>query len=137
MFKGWQRKKSRNVIERNGKVNIKPINSKPAFKGKIYILVGTQTWSSGTWFAVAFKDNELGQIIGQNCASNSFRYGHTYNIGFEDIGFSLISSFKIWKRAFPGAKNEKFIRPHNYIHYSLDDIRNQNDPVFNYVISKI
>lgn len=131
IFKGWKREEDRNVIERDGYLVVEPIRRIPPFEGRIYVLVGPVTWSSGTFFAVAIKDNELGLLVGKPCGSNSIRYGHTYSIDLPNTEFRFISSSRIWERALLTA--EELITPHINISYTLADVIAQRDPVFDYV----
>ena len=133
VFKGWRRNGERNVPERDGYLVVEPIRRLPPFEGQIYALVGPVTWSSGTFFAVAIKDNELGLLVGQPCGSNCFRYGHTYSIPLPNALCTFISSSRIWERTL--ATYEEFITPHVNITYTIDDVREQKDPVFDWVMS--
>ena len=131
VFKGWRREGGRNVPERDGYLVVEPIRRIPPFEGRLYALVGPVTWSSGTFFAVAIKDNELGVLVGQPCGSNSIRYGHTYSIALPHTDFPFISSCRIWERAL--STSEEFITPHVNVSYTLDDLMAQKDPAFDYV----
>ncbi len=138
VFKGWQRKGNQNVPERDGYVVVEPLRRIPPFRGQIYGLVGPDTWSSATFFAVAIKDNGLGLLVGQHCGSNSLRYGHTYSTDLPNTEFRFISSCRVWERALPGMlASEEFITPHVNITYTLDDVVTQRDPVFDYVRNRI
>lgn len=37
----------------------------PPFDGKCYLLTSNRTFSSGYWFAVIFRDNGLGELVGE------------------------------------------------------------------------
>ncbi|MCG8568948.1 MAG: S41 family peptidase [Spirochaetes bacterium] len=138
IYKCYKRSGDKNQQIYHGIRKLSPKNKKLQFQGKLFLFTGGATFSSATFLAVAVKDNNLGQIIGQPCGNNSIRYGYLSSVDLPETGFTFFTSQRIWERALPGIiKKEKFITPHVYINSAIDDYINQEDPLWEYFVKQV
>ncbi|MBO8162013.1 MAG: hypothetical protein H0Z24_10335, partial [Thermosipho sp. (in: Bacteria)] len=63
--RGYIRKSGYKSYPKRRIVNKKVSNEDLIYKGRIYVLTSSYTFSSGNWFAVVIRDNNLGTIVGE------------------------------------------------------------------------
>lgn len=76
---------SKNLGEKNGNfykwsgISVKPIQRKNSFKGSIYVLTSSMTYSTAGFFSNVIKCYNLGTIIGSETGQPMIAYGDTFS----------------------------------------------------------
>jgi hypothetical protein len=98
------------------------------FNGNLFVLTSPKTFSSGNWFAVIIKDNQLGTIIGEPTGNAPTSYGDVLRFYMPATGFQFTVSFKKWVR--PNTKNdpEDSLYPDVLVYTTIEDIKQAKDP---------
>jgi hypothetical protein len=110
--------------KRNRKVEDKSL----LFDGNVFVLTSPATFSSGNWFAVMIKDNDLGTIIGEPTGNAPSSYGDVPTFRMPNTGFSFTVSHKRFVR--PNRDNDPTdaLYPDVTVYTTIDDIINGTDP---------
>lgn len=108
----------------------------PKFKGKVYVIIGPQTFSAGQILATTIADNKLATIIGKpagnkpttQTGASAFKLPNTKKI---------ISISYFYKERPDKTKNqEKALYPDIEIHNTFQDLLNGNNQVMEYILKK-
>ena len=112
-------------------VNFKQIKKENKFKGKVFLLISSETFSAGVVTAAAFKHNKLGVIVGRETGGR---------IGFfsDPIVLELPNSkvrvtFPIAILNLFGGKLERGVTPDYEVRYTADDCIQQIDKDIEFV----
>jgi carboxyl-terminal processing protease len=106
---------------------------KDCFQGKVFILIDGLTISAGEDFVIPFKDNNRATIVGETTRGST---GQPYMYQFDDRRMVIVGA----KRAyFPdGSPFEGIgIKPDIEIKPTIEDIKEGEDPVLEYVLKNI
>lgn len=106
-----------------------PINIPYRFKGKIYLLINSNTFSTALGFATVIKDYEIGHIIGEQTKSEVNEFGDIYPFDLPNSGLWVWTSAKRYIRP-SGALTKGGLKPDTYV----EDV---NDDILDYTISMI
>ena len=106
-----------------------PINIKYRFKGKIYLLINSNTFSTALGFATVIKDYEIGHIIGEQTKSEVNEFGDIYPFDLPNSGLWVWTSAKRYIRP-SGELTVGGLKPDTFV----DDI---NDNILEYTIRMI
>ena len=98
------------------------------FDGKLFVLTSPATFSSGNWFAVIIRDNDLGTVIGEPTGNAPSSYGDIATFQMPNTGFSFTVSHKRWARPNPDNDPENALYPDIPVFTTIDDIINGTDP---------
>lgn len=98
------------------------------FKGNTYILTSSITFSSGNWFAVTFKDNNIGTIIGEPTGNQPSSYGDALSFQLPNSRYMFQVSHKKWVRPNTDNDPEEALAPDVIVYTKIKDILNGNDP---------
>jgi C-terminal processing protease CtpA/Prc len=88
---GWYLMKITDITCENQK-------KEPTFKGKIFVLTNTRTYSSAMDFAMLIKDNQLGVIVGEPSGNLPDSYGDILGFQLPNSKIFLNVSYKKWYR---------------------------------------
>ena len=98
-----------------------PTNVKNRFKGKIYLLINSNTFSTALGFATVIKDYEIGHIIGEQTKSEVNEFGDIYPFDLPNSGLWVWTSAKRYIRP-SGALTKGGLKPDTYVEDVNDDI---------------
>lgn len=103
------------------------------FAGKLLALTSKRTFSSGSWFAVILRDNDLGELVGEPTGGAPSGYGDilTFSMPNSSIGFSV--SYKDWMRPAQAAGHEATLEPDHLVPLTRRDILRGTDPVLDWL----
>ena len=119
---GYRRGKPRKA--RNRKIEDKSL----LFDGRLFVLTSAATFSSGNWFAVIVKDNDLGTVIGEPTGNAPSSYGDVPTFEMPNTGFSFTVSHKRWIRPNPDNDPADALYPDVTVCTTIDDMINGTDP---------
>ena len=105
-------------------------NNKLNKKGKLFVVVGNDTFSSAIFNTIYFKDKTNAIIIGEETSGKPNHYGYvkSFTLPYSEIKVRYSSEF--WKLT---EDNDVSIVPDVKIENSYNDYKNGIDPVFEYV----
>jgi hypothetical protein len=105
-------------------------NKKINKKGKLFVVVGNDTFSSAIFNTIYFKEKTQAIIIGEETSGkpNHFGYTKSFRLPYSEIKITYSSEF--WKLT---EGNDVSIVPDVKIENSYNDYKNGIDPVFEYV----
>ncbi|MFC7773054.1 hypothetical protein [Flavobacterium sp. GCM10027622] len=105
-------------------------NKKINKKGKLFVVVGNNTFSSAIFNTIYFKKKTQAIIIGEETGGkpNHFGYVKSFSLPYSEIKVRYSSEF--WKLT---EDNDASIVPDITIETSYNDFKNGIDPVFEYV----
>lgn len=105
-------------------------NKKINKKGKLFVVVGNDTFSSAIFNTIYFKDKTNAIIIGEETSGKPNHYGYvkSFTLPYSEIKVRYSSEF--WKLT---EDNDVSIVPDVKIENSYNDYKNGIDPVFEYV----
>ena len=109
------------------------INKNINKKGKLFVVVGNDTFSSAIFNTIYFKDKTEATIIGEETSGkpNHFGYVKSFRLPYSEIKVTYSSEF--WKLT---KDNDVSIVPEIKIESSYIDYKNGIDPVFEYIKNK-
>ena len=107
----------------------------PKFKGKVYVIIGPQTFSAGQILATTIADNHLATIIGKplgnkpttQTGGSAFKLPYTKKI--------IALSYFFMERPNTTKNDEKALFPDVEIHNSFQDLLNGDNKVMEYILS--
>ncbi|MEN8126084.1 MAG: S41 family peptidase [Bacteroidota bacterium] len=109
-----------------------PINIKYRFKGKIYLLINSNTFSTALGFATVIKDYEIGHIIGEQTKSEVNEFGDIYPFDLPNSGLWVWTSAKRYIRpsgelTIGGLKPDTFVEDvnDNILEYTIRMIKSE------------
>lgn len=99
-------------------------------KGKLFVVVGSKTFSSAIFNSVYFKEKTEAIVIGEETSGkpNHFGYVKSFTLPYSNIKVTYSSEF--WKLM---QKDTNTITPDIIIENSFNDFKNGIDPIFEYV----
>ena len=106
-----------------------PINIKYRFKGNIYLLINSNTFSTALGFATVIKDYNIGHIIGEQTKSEVNEFGDIYPFDLPNSGLWVWTSAKRYIRP-SGALTIGGLQPDTFV----EDV---NDNILEYTIRMI
>lgn len=106
------------------------------FKGKILLLTGIETFSSGTELAMLIKDYNLGKIIGQETGGIPTCYGDRFDFELPNTKIEVGVSYK-WSLRPSGVDDNRGVIPDIILNPSLLDILSGKDIEMDYTLSLI
>ncbi len=114
-------------------INKIAINKNINKKGKLFVVVGNDTFSSAIFNTIYFKDKTEATIIGEETSGkpNHFGYVKSFRLPYSEIKVTYSSEF--WKLT---KDNDVSIVPEIKIESSYIDYKNGIDPVFEYIKNK-
>ncbi|MBA0883010.1 S41 family peptidase [Flavobacterium undicola] len=109
----------------------------PKFKGKVYLIIGNQTFSAAQVLATTIADNHLATVIGKplgnkpttQTGSSAFKLPNTKK--FISISYVYI------ERPDKTKNQEKSLVPDIEIHNTFQDLLNGNNRVMEYILNEI
>ena len=107
-----------------------------SFKGKVFLLTGIATFSSGTELAMLIKDFELGEIIGQETGGIPTGYGDRFNFELPNTKTKVSVSYK-WSLRPSGIDDDRGVIPDIILKPSLQNLLSDKDFEMDYVINMI
>ena len=108
-------------------------DSSNLYKGKIYVLTSSNTFSSANWFAVIFKYNKIGTIIGEPTGNAPSHYG--YPVSFTLPNSKLLASISKNDWLSPYLDDSKnALDPNIYIPLTRNNVVSGNDPCIDWII---
>lgn len=75
---------------------LKPGENPLRFNGRIHVLSGRETFSSGLMFLAVVKDNKLAAVIGEETNQPGCSAGESYPFNLPNTGLRVTSSTKYW-----------------------------------------
>jgi len=103
------------------------------FRKKVYILTSHVTFSSANMFAVYFKDNNLGTIIGEETGNSPSACGDIIMAQLPNSHISFNISHKIFNRPDISKDNDNTLYPDIVVRTTIDDWMSKRDPVMQQV----
>lgn len=109
----------------------------PKFKGKVYLIIGPQTFSAGQVLATTISDNHLATVIGKplgnkpttQTGGSAFKLPNTKKI--------ISISYVYMERPDKTKNQEKSLVPDIEIHNTFQDLLNGNNRVMEYILNEI
>ncbi len=102
------------------------------FKGKVYLLTGKYTFSSAASFAAAFKDSQMGEIVGEETGGLRKCFGDVYRFKLPETGIKMGVSFKYFVSGKNPQKGRGII-PHHTVFQKKEDIEKGVDTQLEFV----
>lgn len=103
------------------------------YSGKIYVLTSNMTFSSANWFAVIFKYNRIGTIIGEPTGNAPNSYGNPKSFILPNSKLVVTISQDDWLSPYLfNAKNT--LDPDIYVPLTRKDVISGNDPCIEWII---
>jgi hypothetical protein len=102
---------------------------KQPFHGELYVLTSKTTFSSGNWFAVIVRDNQLGKVVGEPTGNAPSSYGDRLAFTLSNSGLAYGISYKYWRRPDPKRDPAGSIVPDRLIPTTREHIIAGTDPV--------
>jgi hypothetical protein len=108
----------------------------PKFKGKVYVIIGPQTFSAGQVLATTIADNKLATIIGKplgnkpttQTAGSAFKLPNTKKI--------IFLSYLYMERPDKTKNQENALYPDIEIYNTFQDLLNGDNQVMEYILNK-
>jgi hypothetical protein len=105
-----------------------PSDNPLRFAGKVYVLIGPETFSSATALAATFKDYQVGVLIGEETGGLPTSYGDVYSFQLPESGLHVGVSFKHFTRP-SGHDDRRGVLPDHEVRVTANDIATNHDPV--------
>jgi C-terminal processing protease CtpA/Prc len=102
--------------------------------GRVYILTSKATFSSATWFAVIFKYNKIGKLVGEPTGNAPNHYGNPIEGNLTNSKIIVSISKDDYVSPY-GAKAKKILKPDIYVPLRAKDVISGNDPVIDWVVN--
>ena len=108
-----------------------PLNSSRRFDGRVYLLIGPQTFSTAADVAAVIKDFSLGTLIGEETGGMACSYGDTYLFRLPNSLLQVGISYKYFVRP-SGKITRQGIRPDHQVTQTAADEASGIDPVLEF-----
>ena len=108
-----------------------PLNSSRRFDGRVYLLIGPQTFSTTADFASVVKDFSLGTLIGEETGGMACSFGDTYLFRLPNSLLEVGVSYKYFVRP-SGQITRHGIRPDHQVTQTAGDEASGIDPVLEF-----
>ena len=109
------------------------VDGLPPFEGEVFLLTSKGTFSSGNWFAVLFKDNGLGLLVGEPTGNAPSSYGDALSFTLPETSFSFGMSYKRWIRPDRALGPADQVVPDVLVPLTRADVLAGRDPVLDYL----
>ena len=110
-----------------------PTENSSRFSGKLYVLIGENTFSAGTGFAVLIKDYGIGTLVGEETADNPTDYGSIMLFDLPNTGITIQNSTQFSVRP-AGYDDERGVIPDYKVQSNILDFLNGSDRVMEYTL---
>ena len=112
-------------------------NTIPKFKGKVYVLIGTNTFSAGQVLATTIADNNLATLVGKPTGNKPT--GQTGASGFKlpNTKKIIMISYTFMERPNKEKNDENALYPNVEIYHTYEQVINGDDKQFEYIINEI
>lgn len=121
---GWDQDKG---IQRYDSQIESVLKKENPFTGDLYVFTSPLTFSSGNWFAVVLKDNELATIIGEPTGNQPSSYGDILTFTLPKSRLPLSVSFKQFTRPDQRLTNATSLEPDIFVPTTRQDIIDDRD----------
>ncbi len=111
-------------------------NKKYRFKGNVFVLTGSSTFSSATYFAMIIKDYKLGTLVGEETGGLPTGYGDMFRFQLPITKLNCVVSYKSFVRP-SGLVNNRGVIPDYIVKPSIDDLIKGSDKVMGFVLKKM
>jgi len=112
-------------------------NSIPRYKGNVYVLIGTKTFSAGQYLATTLADNKLATIIGTPSGNKPTCQTGASLLKLPNTKKIITMSYTFGERPDTTKNNEDSLYPDIEIHQTLEDVINGKDIQFEYIVKKL
>jgi len=114
-----------------------PKKVKNKFEGQVYVLIGRDTHSSAMMMANAIEDFDLGILVGEPTVSIPLDMSNALPLKTPNSMISFLVPASLFTRANGDADNNDPVVPDVIIGTTSEDMRNNHDPVMQYVLERI
>ena len=114
-----------------------PKKVKNSFSGQVYVLIGPHTHSAAMMMANAIEDFDLGILVGEPTVSIPRELSNALPLKTPNAQISFLVPATLFTRASGDASNYEPVNPDVKIETTPEDIRNNHDPVMQYVLERI
>lgn len=114
-----------------------PEKVKNSFSGQVYVLIGPNTHSAAMMMANAIEDFDLGILVGEPTVSIPRELSNALPLKTPNAQISFLVPATLFTRASGDVNNFEAVNPDVKIETMPEDIRNNHDPVMQYVLEKI
>jgi C-terminal processing protease CtpA/Prc len=105
----------------------------PPYKGKIDVLVGPKTFSSGNWFALVVQDGKLGRVVGEPTGNAPSSCGDIVPFTLPKSALTFSLSHKRWIRPDPTRDPADSVVPDVIVKRTREHVRSGVDAVLDYL----
>lgn len=110
---------------------------KNKFKGKVYLLIGPNTFSSASWLATLASDNNLFTIVGEPISQKPTSFGDFLILKLPNTKILCGISHKIFYRPDTSKNAECCLFPDIEIKVTYEDYKNGKDLAFDWILEDI
>jgi C-terminal processing protease CtpA/Prc len=114
-----------------------PEKVKNSFSGQVYVLIGPNTHSAAMMMANAIEDFDLGILVGEPTVSIPRELSNALPLKTPNAQISFLVPATLFTRASGDVNNFEAVNPDVKIETMPEDIRNNHDPVMQYVMERI
>jgi len=107
------------------------------FEGKVYVIIGSDTASSASDFATIMSDNRLCVTVGQPTSQAPTSFGDSAFFCLPNTENIISVSWKYFERPDKSKTSDVTLYPDVEIHPTIEDILEENDPVFDWILEDI
>ena len=112
-------------------------NSIPKFKGKVYVLIGTNTFSAGQVLATTIADNNLATLVGKPTGNKPTSQTGASGFKLPNTKKIIMISYTFMERPNKEKNGENALYPNVEIHHTYEQIINGDDKQFEYIINEM
>tara|TARA_B110000977_G_C11041425_1_gene479031 strand:+ start:304 stop:1893 length:1590 start_codon:yes stop_codon:yes gene_type:complete len=109
----------------------------PKFKGKVYVLIGTNTFSAGQVLATTIADNNLATLVGKPTGNKPTSQTGASGFKLPNTKKIIMISYTFMERPNKEKNGEDALYPNVEIHHTYEQIINGDDKQFEYIINEI
>lgn len=85
-------------VYKNEEPFVQPTQNPLRFKGKVYVLISSYTFSSALALTSAFKDFKIATLVGEETSASPSDYGEVYPFKLPNTGLEVWTSSTYWVR---------------------------------------
>jgi hypothetical protein len=119
--------------ERIGLVAVAHPKPDLVFAGKVFVLIGSWTFSSANWLVGTLHDNQLGQLIGEATGNAPTSFGNVKSFIMPNSGLRFQISQTLWIRPDISLDPANTLEPNVFIPNTVNDIRLGRDPILEWL----
>lgn len=90
-------------------------------------MISNTTFSSGNDFALTFRDNKLGTLIGEPTGNAPTCYGDILMFQLPNSKFNMSVSYKKFQRPDSSKDDERYLEPDILVNTTKEDLINERD----------